>query len=259
MTRFKRTIKLSLLLCLTFIFSCVERKIEDAIEHAPPVKSRGKSQEPRGVWHTVEPGQTLWRICKAYEVEMNKVAKVNHINDPTEIAAGQKIFIPGAARLKKVEPYQPPKPDNNVKPGRPDVYERGTSSVSSGKLMWPLPEGTIFSSFGWRGATFHEGIDLSSRPGTPIFAAEDGRVVYCDNTIRGYGNMIVIKHPGNLSTVYAHNQVNYVREGDFVRRGQKIAEVGMTGKASGPHLHFEVRAGKQAVNPLKYLESRNQK
>ncbi len=87
-----------------------------------------------------------------------------------------------------------------------------------------------------------------------MFAADDGRVVYSDSRIRGYGNMIVIKHAGNLSTVYAHNKVNLVKEGDFVRRGQKIAEVGKTGNATGPHLHFEVRNGQEAVDPLKYVE-----
>jgi murein DD-endopeptidase MepM/ murein hydrolase activator NlpD len=100
----------------------------------------------------------------------------------------------------------------------------------------------------------HDGIDISAPAGSAVLAADDGKVTYSGNTIRGYGNMIVLKHAGNLATVYAHNRKNLVHEGEMVRRGQKIAEVGETGRATGSHCHFEVRLGKQAVNPLFYLK-----
>ena len=288
MSRVRTALGLGLALCLVFIFSCVETK-EDVIKNPPPAQKKPSppptSTHPapvnngnhsnvnhpngasgKGVWHTVEPGQTLWRICKAYGVDMEQVARANGIHDPTAISTGQKIFIPGATRLMGVDPYQPPagttvdqpKPQPPVieKPEEPDVFEPETGTYTSGKLLWPLPEGVgiIFSPFGTRKNYFHEGVDLSAKPGTDIYAADDGKVVYCDNTIRGYGNMIVIKHAGNLSTVYAHCRTVFVKEGDFVKRGDKIAEVGQTGKATGPHLHFEVRAGKEAVDPLKYME-----
>ncbi len=99
----------------------------------------------------------------------------------------------------------------------------------------------------------HEGVDISAPKGTGVLAADDGKVVYSDNSIRGYGNMIIIKHAGKLTTVYAHNRVNLVDTGDFVKKGQKIAEVGATGRASGPHLHFEVRIGEKPVDPEFYL------
>jgi len=255
------------------VLACVEKKTGDELKTEPlSGNSRLSGQSStgnkipagaRGVWHKVEPGQNLWRICKTYGVDMEEVARLNGISDPRQISVGQKIFIPGAVSLKTVEPYQPPGGDSAgpsmPKPGPqpPEPLPPDTPSRSSGRLLWPVDGGQIFSDFGTRSGKFHEGIDISAKPGTAIFAAADGRVVYADDKIRGYGNMIVIKHAGNLSTVYAHNRVNLVKEGDFVRQGDKIAELGQSGNASGPHLHFEVRVGKEAVDPMKYLEKRN--
>ena len=240
-------------LTLSLLFSCVEKKTKNQLQTPPPKEVKKRVKGKKGVWHTVEPGQTLWRICKTYGVDMEEVARINGIKDPSQIKAGQKIFIPGADKVKKVPASFVPSSSTASKPKpKPSSYHPRTSS--SKKLLWPVPGGILYSPFGPRGNEFHEGIDISAPVGTPVLAADDGKVVYSDNRIRGYGNMIIIKHSGNLSTVYAHNRVNLVREGEFVRRGQKIAEVGKTGRATGPHLHFEVRVGKEPVNPLKYLE-----
>jgi murein DD-endopeptidase MepM/ murein hydrolase activator NlpD len=99
----------------------------------------------------------------------------------------------------------------------------------------------------------HEGIDISARPGTPIHAAEAGRVVHSDDELSGYGNMIILKHSGAYATVYAHNRRNLVEEGQFVEKGDVIGEVGQTGRASAPHVHFEVRRNGSPQNPLDYL------
>jgi murein DD-endopeptidase MepM/ murein hydrolase activator NlpD len=244
----------AVLLALTAVlgFSCVEKKAEEQLEQKP------KPGQEKGVWHVVEPGQTLWRICKAYGVDMEMVAKANNIDNPTQLLTGQKIFIPGAEKVLTITPYQPAagvkQPQPEELPETPDVFEPETVVYTNGKLLWPVEQGKVFSNFGGRHGHFHEGVDIAADPGTPVYAAADGKVVYCDNSIRGYGNMIVIKHAGNLSTVYAHNRVNLVKEGDFVKKGDKIAEVGSTGKTTGPHLHFEVREGKEAVDPLKYFE-----
>jgi len=250
---------------LALVFSCVEKKTEKTIQNPAPgkeprphSKTQSTSKSKNGVWHTVQPGQTLWRICKAYGVDMERVVDENNIDDPTQIEVGQKIFIPGAKEVKYVEPAPELVAKQKTKtssspPPPPDDFPPDTQT-GSGKLLWPVDGGIIYSKFGMRNGEFHEGVDISAPEGTAIYAAEDGKVVYSDNRIRGYGNMIVIKHAGSLSTVYAHCRVNLVKEGDFVKRGQKIAEVGKTGQATGTHLHFEVRVGKTAVDPLKYLE-----
>ncbi|MCX7017410.1 MAG: M23 family metallopeptidase [bacterium] len=99
----------------------------------------------------------------------------------------------------------------------------------------------------------HRGIDIKAPPGTPIHAASDGRVIYSGNELSGFGNMVIIDHGGNVATVYAHNRCNLVRPGMMVKRGQTIAEVGQTGRATCPHLHFEVRHSAQAVDPYMVL------
>ncbi|MBN1114483.1 MAG: M23 family metallopeptidase [Oligoflexia bacterium] len=123
-----------------------------------------------------------------------------------------------------------------------------------GLFLWPVDGGTLSSAYGWRtGRRFHDGIDISARAGTRVYASMSGTVIYSSAKIRGYGNMIVIKHTGGFYTVYAHNSENKVGVGATVSKGEHIAYVGKTGRASGTHLHFEIRKGKYSVDPAKYL------
>lgn len=126
--------------------------------------------------------------------------------------------------------------------------------LSNGKLKWPVPSRkNISSNFGRRWGKSHQGIDIPARVGSAVVAAADGVVVYSNNGIGGYGNLTVLAHQGGLFTVYAHAKVNHTREGDMVYQGQVIAEVGTTGRSTGPHLHFEVRYDSQAVDPMGFL------
>lgn len=120
-------------------------------------------------------------------------------------------------------------------------------------FRWPLKNITITSPFGRRRDGFHEGIDLRAPSGTPVYASDSGLVLYADRRIRGYGKMVVIRHPNGLTTVYAHNSKLQVRKGQRVKRGQRIALSGNSGRSSGPHLHFEVRHGTSPVNPARLL------
>lgn len=111
-----------------------------------------------------------------------------------------------------------------------------------GRLLWPLEKpARLISGFGPRGRRFHDGLDIAAPIGTSILSVHSGVVAYSDSKLRGFGKMVVIKGDDNLVTVYAHNKKNIVKKGDRVKRGQKIAEVGMSGHADAPHLHFEVR------------------
>jgi murein DD-endopeptidase MepM/ murein hydrolase activator NlpD len=121
------------------------------------------------------------------------------------------------------------------------------------ELHWPLKSVRVTSKFGKRPRDFHEGIDLKAKSGTPVYAAQDGKVLYAGIKIRGYGNMIVIKHRYGIATVYAHNSRLLVRTGDWVSLGQQIAVSGSTGRSTGPHLHFEVRYGVSAVDPVQMV------
>jgi murein DD-endopeptidase MepM/ murein hydrolase activator NlpD len=158
---------------------------------------------------------------------------------------GQKLFIPGAARQLPVEMITPT--DSNLTiPSIPKF-----SDLPENAIIWPIIGG-INSRFGRRGATFHDGIDISAQEGTPIRAIDKGEVIYSDQ-LRGYGNLVILRHAGGLVSVYAHNQVNLVAAGQFVTQGDIIAKVGSTGRVTGPHLHLEIRKNNVAQDPLLYL------
>jgi murein DD-endopeptidase MepM/ murein hydrolase activator NlpD len=206
-------------------------------------RSVSPSYPRAGVYHTVKRHQTLWRICKTYEVDMDKVARANHIRDPSRIREGQRIFIPGAKRVLKVDIYID---DIGGKRGRRE--DAKTITLAKGRFIWPV-RGRITQEFGIRGTVKHDGIDISASRGTPIRASDSGKVIYSGDEIKGYGNIIIIKHARGFITVYAHNKINDVAEGTNVVRGQIIGRVGNTGSVSAPHLHFEVRKNNRPINP----------
>ena len=114
------------------------------------------------------------------------------------------------------------------------------------------------TSFGpGKGGLHNDGINIAAPRGTPVRAAENGVVAYVGNELRGFGNLILVKHAGGWVTAYAHNEKLLVRRGDKVARGQAIAQVGSTGNVARPQLHFEIRKGARAVNPTKLLDRQN--
>ncbi len=193
----------------------------------------------------VRTGENLFRIGKAYDFSYQELARINRIDDPSQIHVGQRIYIPGATRQLPVEIITPLKASLE-RPAVPDSTERAKEG-----FIWPIA-GNITSKFGPRGETFHDGIDIQAPEGSPIHAIEAGEVIYSDQ-LRGYGNLVIVRHPGGFVSVYAHNQGNLVREGQKVAQGEVIGEVGSTGRASAPHLHFEIRKDNIAQNPLYYL------
>jgi lipoprotein NlpD len=198
-----------------------------------------------GVYHIVKPGETLYGIGKAYDLNYAELARLNRLVDPNQIRVGQKLFIPGAARQLSVEVITPA--DSTVT--SPSVSM--SSDLPDDAIVWPIL-GNINSHFGRRGASFHDGIDIAAQEGSPIRAIGKGEVIYSDQ-LRGYGNLVILRHSGGLVSVYAHNQVNLVAAGQFVAQGDIIGKVGSTGRVTGPHLHLEIRKNNIAQDPLLYL------
>lgn len=199
----------------------------------------------RAVYHEVRPGENLYRISKAYGVGVDTLIKVNHLSDPTRLEVGQRLKIPGADHTVPVNLVTPRSAE--ARPRRAQGAPRVTKT-----FLWPVAGGTVTSGFGQRGHSFHDGIDISAPAGTEVVAAEDGEVIYSDS-LRGYGNCIIVRHTDGLATVYAHNQSNRVREGQHVRRGAVIGTVGDSGRTTGSNLHFEVRQDNVAHDPLYFL------
>ncbi len=215
------------------------------VQKKPPVELKGHP-EPKlvGAEHTVQPGETLWRIGQTYGVSVAEIALANGLSDATKIAVGQRLFIPGAAKPAPKPAVGTPEP----KPEPPKV-----TPIPQGKarLRWPLI-GVLYAKFGKRGESNHEGIDLSAPEGSIIAAAADGTVLFAGFQ-RGYGELVILDHGAGLLTIYAHNQENLVQDGAKVGAGDPIARVGPGTRTSGPHLHFEVRDGRIPKDPLEYL------
>jgi lipoprotein NlpD len=194
-------------------------------------------ETPPGHWYVVAPGETLDLIAKTAGVPAEDLRELNGIERDDQVKPGALIFV-----LAPPAPAAPPEPAEDPNAPRP-------------ALRWPLQIASLVvgSPFGGRWGKPHEGIDLPAPVGTPVYAAADGKVVYAGNGIRGYGNLIVIKHAGDLLTAYAHNSLLLVSQGQPVRAGERIALVGQSGHATGPHLHFEVRSGQIPRDPMSYL------
>jgi murein DD-endopeptidase MepM/ murein hydrolase activator NlpD len=235
----KNILWISFLSVIFVISGCAKQRV---LLEKPPLPSQKK-----GIYHVVEKHQTLYRICKTYGVDIKEVASLNGIADPSKIQTGQRIFIPGAKRVLKVEIYI-----DDVVAG-PGEKEREKVAYKKLNFVWPV-EGKITDTFNDTESKRHQGIDIACLPGTSIKASSSGTVIYSSNRIKGYGNLIILRHSDEFVTVYAHNQVNLVEEGGWVEKGQIIGKVGQTGRATGPHLHFEIRRNNKAVDPLLYLK-----
>jgi murein DD-endopeptidase MepM/ murein hydrolase activator NlpD len=206
----------------------------------PPARADEDVPELVGVWYTVERGDTLGGIARAHDVPLEDLAEINGLVDPDRLEVGQVLFLYGVDEaVRRLPPGEPTAPGE-----------------AAPRFRWPVEVGTLSSGFGPRGGRPHKGVDLAAPPGTPIFAAAAGKVVYSDDKQRGYGNLVILRHAGGYVTVYAHNRRNLVDVGDQVRQGSRIAEVGSTGRSTGPHLHFEIRVDGKAIDPLIHLPAR---
>ena len=209
------------------------------------------ASNPGDVIHVVEPGQTLWRIARAYGVGIDEVQQANHIADPSRIENGQALRIPGADAVREVPPFPAPVPQWTG----PTTLEP-PSVLAAGGWTWPVPGGEVVGRFGdARRARRHAGLDIRGRAGEPVVAARGGIVRYSGDTLRGYGLTVVIDHGDGTTSLYGHNSKLLVREGDDVRAGQEIAQVGSSGNATTPHCHFEIRREDQPLDPLPLFDS----
>lgn len=210
-----------------------------------------------GQWHTVQQGQTLATIAKQYRVPQTDIEEINGVyrNDP--LPGGRQLFIPGARG--RTAPGRASRDTAILASKSPDAGAgadaRATAArgAAPSKLLWPVEGGKLSSRFGKRGKRPHEGIDIAAAEGSAILAAADGVVIYAGSGLRGYGNLVIVRHGGGVVTVYAHNKRNLVREGVKVKQGQVIGEVGHTGRTTGNHLHFEVRKDEVPRDPLGYV------
>jgi lipoprotein NlpD len=204
---------------------------------APSAPYRGSA---RPVEHIVRPGETAYHIAHTYGVSVHRLLEANHLSDPRDLRVGQSLLIPGSYSYASL--------------GGAESASGAMWNVprATRQFAWPVWSGTVTSGFGMRHGTMHDGVDIAAPMGTAVRAADSGVVVFV-GTLNGYGSTVIVRHSDNYVTVYGHNSRTLVREGSSVARGQTIAEVGTSGRTTGPNLHFEVRYDNHAYNPLSYL------
>lgn len=232
----------------------------------PPyhLKAGQKVILPRGRQHTVRRGETLYGIARLYRVNPYALARANGLRPPYPIRAGQRLVLPGrAAGLTAKSPRRTASAGTSpVTPRRPALSQKSSPPPpaltrpppASGKgFIWPV-KGRVVSGFGAKaGGLRNDGINIAAARGAPVKAAENGVIAYAGNELRGFGNLLLIKHSDGWVSAYAHTEKMLVKRGDRVRKGQRIATVGSTGNVKNPQLHFELRRGNRVLDPRKHL------
>jgi murein DD-endopeptidase MepM/ murein hydrolase activator NlpD len=211
--------------------------------------------------HRVAKGDTVYSISRRYDVPISELMRVNGIRPPYTIVVGQKLSVPSGAGPSSAVARTPP-PATPVAVPRPAARQATPTQAAAlpsppprtGRLFqWPV-EGSVLSGFGDQpGGRHNDGINIGAKRGATVVAAESGVVAYAGNELRGFGNLLLIKHADGFMTAYAHNDALLVTRGQKVRKGDAVARVGSSGSVARPQLHFEIRKGRKAVNPLKYL------
>lgn len=189
-----------------------------------PVTKPAQPLMTGGIYHKVMAGETLWRISQIYNVDLDTLVEVNRIPNAAKIEKGQLIFIPGASSQKSIEVKK--------------------INISDTNFIWPI-EGKIIAFFGERfNDRLNKGLEIQAKSKKDILASRSGRVSFAD-FLKGYGKTIIIEHPDGISTIYAQNLEIFVKPKDLVNQGMVIAK--------SEYLHFEIRNGAKAQNPLYYL------
>ncbi len=234
--------------------------------------------------HVVARGETVYGIADRYGVEPGPLVRANRLEPPYRLEPGQKLRLPGGTTqvarttTRQTKPETRPETKSDARTSEPVPAERPAASPpqqaaqpappseprragppperSGSGFLWPV-RGKVLSRFGSIGKGLkNDGINIAADKGAPVQAIENGVVAYAGNELRGFGNLLLVKHDGGWISAYAHNDELLVRTGERVHRGQVISRVGSTGSVDHPQLHFELRRGNRAVDPERYLGDR---
>lgn len=196
-----------------------------------------------GVLHTVRSGDTVLAIAIKYDADLQATIAYNNLGEDAKLAIGQKIIVPDGYAHATVPTSVPSIVSEDVKLATESPPDSAPSTGSG--FAWPTASRHISQYFRWG----HTGIDIDDRSRPPIYAAETGTIEFT-GWLGGYGRLVVVNHGDGLSTYYAHVDKVYVTKGQKVSKGDAIAQIGSTGRSTGPHVHFEVRKNGLPINPL---------
>ena len=228
--------------------------------------------------HAVEPGETLYSVSRRYNVDTRSLALINGMSKPWTVWPGDELLLPPLARDqgRRIETAKisapavrqpvvassakaPVNGPISLTPGAPVVVaDAGRPKVAANpsgpaNFIWPV-SGAVLKGFGTSADGLrNDGVNIAAETGADVHATAAGEVVYAGDELAGFGNLILVRHPGGWVSAYAHADRLLVKEGDKVSQGQAIAAAGATGSASRPQVHFELRKGKDPVDPTQML------
>src|SRR5450631_1013271 len=250
----------------------IPRYVTASATHAPAPQSSAAPRATENV-HIVEPGESMLGIARKHGVTITALARANNIQPYAKISIGDRLTIPGGRHVAERQASAPqvaqPRtvpvekvasaPAQSARVATPEhqttesVTQTAEAAGGMPSFRWPV-KGRIITAFGPRpNGVPNDGINLAVPEGTPVKAADDGVVAYAGNELKGYGNLILIRHANGFVSAYANASELLVKRGDTIKRGQVIAHAGQTGNVTSPQLHFEIRKGSTPVDPTKYL------
>ena len=253
----------------------IPRYVSTSPKSAPTYAAQPKTG---GSIHVVKSGETLMSISRGSGVPVTALAKANQIDSSKKLSVGDRLTIPQGghqvaavqqpAASKVAEPRTAPAEKIKVASAAPvqtahvakeeprtteTAVKTAEPSGAMPSFRWPV-RGRVIAGFGSKpNGTQNDGINLAVPEGTPIKAADDGVVAYAGNELKGYGNLVLIRHSNGFVSAYAHASELLVKRGDTIKRGQVIAHAGQTGNVTSPQLHFEIRKGSTPVDPTQFL------
>jgi murein DD-endopeptidase MepM/ murein hydrolase activator NlpD len=218
-----KKLKLLFIFCIFCLMGC-------ATTSYSPTAIKTENNTP-GIYHRIQRGETLWRISKKYNVDLEEISRINHISDATSIDVGRVLFIP--------------QPTNQM--------PLSETPYSSDEFIWPIT-GRVIASFGEIINNLkNKGINIQPSGNSDIVATRSGRVVFYVDNFKGFGKTVIIDHNDGFLSVYARNSQVFIKVGDMIKKGDLIAKAGSAGRDKNIYLHFEIRKGSIAQNPIFYL------
>jgi murein DD-endopeptidase MepM/ murein hydrolase activator NlpD len=252
-----RAVAISVLIGVYFVgCSTVDQKYGDEVWYQKSKQASAKAVEVTTTTATKAAAVTSTTASKAYARMQQYLAEKDVLKtfydagEHSETAVLNVLHKSGIAKQ-----VAPPPPGGAARPPKHAAPAPLTTVPEqyAGSMRWPLDAYIVSSEYGERWGKVHKGMDMAAHEGEPVYAIADGEVIYAGDGLRGYGNVVIVRHDRKTSSLYAHNSELKVKQGDQVTKGTLVALLGNTGHSTGPHVHFEIRDGDLAVNPRNLL------
>jgi murein DD-endopeptidase MepM/ murein hydrolase activator NlpD len=242
--------------------STVEQKYGDEAWYQKSKEASAKAVEvttttaTKAAEVTSTTAQKAYARMQQYLAEKDVLKTFYDAGEHSETAVLGVLHKSGIAKSAPAAPAGGTSPGGAAKPPKQAAHPAPLTTVPeqySGAMRWPLDAYIVSSEYGERWGKIHKGMDMAAHVGEPVYAIADGEVIYAGDGLKGYGNVVILRHDRKTTSLYAHNSELKVKQGDQVTKGMLVALLGNTGHSTGPHVHFEIRDGDLAVNPRNVL------